>query len=122
MSLTRFIYLLLLFVIAWCSYYLLTPSVTDEVPVAPDVELPMFSGTGLENITYAEDGVRSYVIRSSHLDHYAKSGDTIFDTPTLMVYRDGQIVEWKITAARAVLSDKQILTLYDKVFMHNLLP
>jgi len=78
MSFTRLIYLLLVFVVAWCGYYLLTPKGNDAIQVAPDTELPLFSGTGLENITYGEDGVRSYIIRSNNLDYYAKSGD--FDT------------------------------------------
>ena len=56
MSFTRLIYLLLVFVVAWCGYYLLTPKGNDAIQVAPDTELPLFSGTGLENITYGEDG------------------------------------------------------------------
>lgn len=122
MSFTRLIYLLLVIVIAWCAYYLVTPKDADTIQVAPNTELPMFSGTGLENITYGEDGVRSYIIRSDNLDHYAKSGATIFNNPTLMVYREGSVVEWKVTATRAVLDKDQTLTLYDKVLMQNLLP
>ncbi|MGR5069540.1 MULTISPECIES: LPS export ABC transporter periplasmic protein LptC [Vibrio] len=122
MSFTRLIYLLLLFVVAWCGYYLLTPKGHEGMQVAPDLELPMFSGTGLENITYGEDGVRSYIIRSTNLDHYAKSGDTIFNQPTLLVYREGNVIEWKVTATKAVLDEDQILTLYDEVLMKNLLP
>ncbi|ASI95375.1 LPS export ABC transporter periplasmic protein LptC [Vibrio rotiferianus] len=122
MSFTRLLYLLLLFVVAWCGYYLLSAEQSDQIQVAPNLELPMFSGSGLENTTYAEDGVRSYVIRSSSLDHYAKSGDTIFEKPELMVYREGSVIEWKVTAKRAVLDEDQVLTLYDKVLMQNLLP
>ncbi|AXY00220.1 LPS export ABC transporter periplasmic protein LptC [Vibrio alfacsensis] len=122
MSLTRLIYVLLIFVIAWCGYYLLTPKNNDGLQVAPNLELPMFSGTGLENITYGENGVRSYIIRSTTLDHYAKSGETIFNDPTLMVYRDGSVIEWKVSAVKAVLDEDQILTLYDNVLMQNLLP
>ncbi len=122
MSFTRLIYLLLIFVVAWCGYYLMTPKGNEDIQVAPNLELPMFSGTGLENITYGEDGVRSYIIRSTNLDHYAKSGDTIFKSPTLMVYREGSVVEWKVTATKAVLDEDHILTLYDKVLMQNLLP
>ncbi|MCQ9076327.1 LPS export ABC transporter periplasmic protein LptC [Vibrio harveyi] len=122
MSFTRLIYLLLIFVVAWCGYYLMTPKSNENIQVAPNLELPMFSGTGLENITYGEDGVRSYIIRSTNLDHYAKSGDTIFKSPTLMVYHEGSVVEWKVTATRAVLDEDQILTLYDNVLMQNLLP
>nr|WP_321275688.1 LPS export ABC transporter periplasmic protein LptC [uncultured Vibrio sp.] len=121
MSFTRLIYLLLIFVIAWCAYYIVTPKSTDTIQVAPDSELPMFSGTGLENITYGENGVRSYIIRSTNLDYFAKSGETIFNNPTLMVYREGSVVEWKVTASRAVLDESQTLTLYDKVLMQNLL-
>lgn len=122
MSFTRLIYLLLIFVIAWCAYYLVTPKNTDTIQVAPDSELPMFSGTGLENITYGDDGVRSYIIRSNNLDHYSKSGETIFNGPTLMIYREGSVVEWQVTATKAVLDKSHTLTLYDKVLMQNLLP
>ncbi len=122
MSFTRLIYLLLILVIAWCAYYLVTPKDADTIQVAPNTELPMFSGIGLENITYGEDGVRSYIIRSSNLDHYAKSGSTIFNSPTLMIYHEGRVVEWKVTATRAVLDKDHILTLYDNVLMQNLLP
>lgn len=122
MSFTRLCYVLLIFVIAWCTYYLVTPKSKDTIQVAPNTELPMFSGTGLENITYGDDGVRSYIISSNNLDYYAKSGETIFNNPTLMVYREGSVVEWKVTATRAVLDKNQTLTLYDKVLMQNLLP
>jgi len=122
MSFTRLIYLLLIFVVAWCGYYLLTPKSNEVIQVASNKELPMFSGTGLENITYGEDGVRSYIIRSTNLEHYSKSGDTIFKSPILMVYREGSVIEWKVTATRAVLDEDRVLTLYDNVLMKNLLP
>ncbi len=122
MSFTRLLNLLLIFIVAWCAYYLITPRGNDAIQVEPDTELPMFSGSGLENVTYGEDGVRSYVIRSTSLEYYAKSGETIFNTPTLMVYHEGKAVEWKISATKAVLDEEQVLTLYDKVLMQNLLP
>ncbi|MCQ6492992.1 LPS export ABC transporter periplasmic protein LptC, partial [Vibrio parahaemolyticus] len=67
-------------------------------------------------------GVRSYIIRSINLDYYAKSGETIFNSPTLMVYREGSVVEWKVTATRAVLDEDLVLTLFDIVLLQNLLP
>ena len=122
MSFTRLIYLLLAFVIAWCGYYLLTPKQDNRAQIAPNLELPMFSGNELENITYGKDGVRSYVIHSAHLEHYAKSGDTKFEQPTLTIYRQGIAVEWVVSASKAILSKDKILTLHGHVLMQNQLP
>ena len=122
MSFTRSIYLLLLFIVAWCGYYLLSPSIDNSIQVASDSEQPMFSGNKVENITYGIDGLRSYSIQATKLDHYSTSGETIFAQPTLMVYREGSIHEWQISATKAVLDKQKMLTLYDNVLMQNLIP
>lgn len=122
MSVARILYVLLFFVASWSAYYLYSQREAQTIQVAPNLELPMFSGTALKNTSYNEYGQRSHQIASSHLDHYAKSGDTIFENPTLAIYRDGEALEWKVSAKRAVLNDKQVLTLYDNVLMQNLLP
>ncbi|MCW8333145.1 LPS export ABC transporter periplasmic protein LptC [Vibrio sp. SCSIO 43135] len=121
MSLSRIIYTLLFFVACWSAYYLFDKEQTFDIQVTPDQELPMFSGTNMENVSYAEDGIRSYIITSTHLDHFAKSGDTEFDFPVLKIYKEGVIQEWEITADRAILSEEQVLTLYDNVLAKNLL-
>ncbi len=74
MSLSRIVYVLLLFIASWSLYYLLGQEQDSKIQVAPNLELPMFSGENLENISYDEQGIRNYVITSIHLDHYAKSG------------------------------------------------
>lgn len=122
MSFTRFIYLILIVSITWCSYYIFSSERNSDVQIAPNTELPMFSGNKLENTTYGDDGIRSYVIVANHLDYFAKSGSTLFEQPILFVYKGGEIVEWKVTSKTAVLDDDQVLTLYDDVLMHNLLP
>ncbi|EKO5199957.1 LPS export ABC transporter periplasmic protein LptC [Vibrio vulnificus] len=122
MSFSRLICLLLFFVVSWSCYYLYGQREAQSVQVAPNLELPMFSGESLNNISYNSDGIRSHQISSSHLDHYAKSGDTVFENPSLVIYRDGDTIEWKITARRAVLDEEQVLTLSDHVRMQNLLP
>lgn len=122
MSLSRILYLVLIFVCSWSAYYLFDKEGGQTVQVAPNVELPMFSGTKLDNISYNQEGIRSHQIESSHLDHYSKSGDTIFENPILSVFRDGHTIEWQITARRAVMSEEQVLTLYDNVVVKNLLP
>ncbi|WP_038173610.1 LPS export ABC transporter periplasmic protein LptC [Vibrio pacinii] len=122
MSLSRIGYLILAFIICWSAYYLFEQQQSYDIQVEPDTELPMFSGEGLINTSYNESGVRSYVITSVKLDHYAKSGDTIFANPVLKVFKQGSIQEWEITAVRGVLTQDHILTLYDDVLANNLLP
>ncbi|WP_117236099.1 LPS export ABC transporter periplasmic protein LptC [Vibrio maerlii] len=122
MSFSRILYTLLIIVICGAGYYLLEKSNTESVQIAPDQELPMFTGRGLENINYNEKGVRSYRVISTSLEHYASSGDTIFDQPELTIFKLGSEEEWKITAKRGVLTEEQVLTLYDDVLARNLLP
>ena len=122
MSLTRIIYLILLFIASWSAYYLYDKEQSTAIQVAPNLELPVFSGRNLDNISYDQAGIRSYQIESSHLEHYSKSGDTIFENPVLSVFRDGHTIEWQMIARRAVLDEDQTLTLYDNVIVKNLLP
>ncbi|SJL83632.1 LPS export ABC transporter periplasmic protein LptC [Vibrio palustris] len=121
MSVSRVIYAVLILVSLSSLYYLLDSEDEADIQVKPNTELPMFSGNNLNNVSYNDDGVRSYVIQSKHLDYYAKSGDTIFQSPILKVYQQGTKQEWQVTAQRAVLSKKQVLTLYDDVVAKNLL-
>jgi lipopolysaccharide export system protein LptC len=108
-------------VVCWSLYYVLDSQKKADIQVAPDLELPVFSGKHVSNISYNEEGIRSYVITSTHLDYYADSGNTIFEKPILQVYQDGKIVEWKITAQKGILTENKILTLYDNVTAKNLL-
>lgn len=121
MTLSRIVYLLLFFIICWSTYYLFDQKQSYDIQVEPNTELPMFSGKGLINTSYTENGFRSYVITSLNLDHYAKNGTTVFDHPVLKVYKNGTEHEWEITALRGVLSKDNVLTLYDDVLAHNLL-
>lgn len=122
MSLSRIGYLILAFIICWSSYYLFDKQQSYDIQVEPDTELPMFSGEDLVNTSYNEKGIRSYVITSENLDHYARSGDTIFHQPVLKVYKEGTTQEWEVTAVRGVLSQDHVLTLYEDVLATNLLP
>ncbi|MFC3023213.1 LPS export ABC transporter periplasmic protein LptC [Vibrio zhugei] len=121
MSVSRVIYAVLILVSLTSLYYLLESQDKVDIQVKPNTELPMFSGNNLNNVSYNDQGIRSYVIQSKHLDYYAKSGDTIFQSPILKVYQQGTKQEWQVTAQRAVLSKKQVLTLYDDVVAKNLL-
>ncbi|MDE1334888.1 LPS export ABC transporter periplasmic protein LptC [Vibrio aestuarianus] len=122
MSLSRVLYVILIFTTSWSAYYLLDKEQKPDIQVAPNLELPLFSGKNLDNVSYNEQGIRSYVILSTHLDHYSKSGDTIFQYPILKVFREGTTQEWEITAKRGVLDEEHVLTLYDDVLAKNLLP
>ncbi|KOO08095.1 LPS export ABC transporter periplasmic protein LptC [Vibrio hepatarius] len=122
MSLSRIGYLLAAFALCWSTYYYLTNDKQSASQVSPSLEQPMFSGKNLNNTSYDESGVRSYVITSLSLDYYAKSGDTVFNKPVLKVFKEGSIQEWEITAKTGVLDKDHILTLTNDVVVKNLLP
>jgi lipopolysaccharide export system protein LptC len=122
MTLPRPIYLVLIFISCWCVYYLYGKTDPEILQVKPNVELPAFSGKDLLNTSYAENGVRNFDIRSNFLDHFAKSGDTVFETLELSVYREGDVREWAITANKGVLNDDNVLTLTGNVLAKNLNP
>lgn len=121
MSLSRILYTILIFVASWSAYYLLDKEKSADIQVAPNLELPMFSGNTVENISYDSQGVRNYVITSVHFEYFAKSGNTIFDSPVLKVFQEGTRQEWEITAKRGILTKEHVLTLYDNVLAENLL-
>ena len=122
MSLSRIGYLLLAFIISWSTYYLIERSDGYDIQVEPNTELPMFSGENLTNTSFNEQGIRSYVITSVRLDHFATSGDTIFDHPVLKVYKEGTTQEWEVTAEQGTLDKEHVLTLRTNVLAKNLLP
>ncbi|WP_194439453.1 LPS export ABC transporter periplasmic protein LptC [Vibrio fluminensis] len=122
MSLTRVGYLVLLIIIAASGYYLMRDQAKYDIQVEPDVELPVFTGQGLTNTSYSEQGLRSYVITSTRLDNYASNGETTFEQPVLKVYQQGSIQEWEITAEEGVLTKDQVLVLKTNVLGKNLLP
>ncbi|PJC85898.1 LPS export ABC transporter periplasmic protein LptC [Vibrio sp. HA2012] len=122
MSLSRIIYALLLLIAAYSTYYLYNGRDQDTQQVAPSSELPTLSGQDVDNITYDEDGVRNYRIASAFLDHYASSGNTVFTSPVLSVYREGHTEEWRIIAEQGILTQEQILTLQGNILAKNLLP
>lgn len=122
MTLPRPIYLVLIFISCWCVYYLYGKSEPEILQVKPDIELPAFSGKDLLNTSYTEGGVRNFDIRSSYLDHFAKSGDTIFEKLELSVFREGHTKEWRVTADKGVLDDDNVLTLTGNVLAKNLNP
>lgn len=121
MSLSRVMYILLFFVICWSAYYLLDNYDAADIQVTPNLELPMFSGDRISNISYDAQGVRNHIISAVHLDYYSRSGNTIFESPTLRIYGNGDQLEWEITAQRGILTKNKVLTLYDRVLAKNLL-
>lgn len=121
MSFSRILYVILFFVASWSAYYLIDKEQSTAIQVAPNFELPMFSGKNLDNVSYNQQGVRSYVITSKHLDHYAKSGNTTFEYPVLKVYQQGTTQAWELTAKRGILTKDHVLILYDEVLAKNLL-
>ncbi|MFA0088447.1 LPS export ABC transporter periplasmic protein LptC [Vibrio sp. E150_011] len=121
MSLPRTLYAVLLMISLGCGYYLYSKEDSNVIQVTPNVELPAFNGKNLHNISYADNGVRSYSINSAYLEHFSKKGETVFDRPVLKIYVEGTTQEWEISAATAILDKKDVLTLYDDVIARNLL-
>lgn len=122
MNVSRLIYGVLIIISGVSAYYLMDKEDSFDIKVESNTELPIFSGQSVQNTSFDENGLRSYVITSEHLDHFAKSGDTQFDKPILKVFRQGTDQEWEVTADSAVLDKEHILTLTDNVLAKNLLP
>ncbi|WP_086984553.1 LPS export ABC transporter periplasmic protein LptC [Vibrio aphrogenes] len=122
MSMSRLIYLLLFFVACWSGYYLYEQSADDVEQTAPSLEAPMFTGKNLYNTSYDETGLRNYKIHSDSLEHFAQDGHTVFYSPKLIVYREGNTEEWVITADNAVLNKEHVLTLQNNVLARNVIP
>jgi len=120
-SLTRIIQLIFGGVILGATYYLINQK-NPVKQIEPDTQLPVFSGSKLTNTSYNEQGIRSFVITSELLEHFAESGETHFQQPVLKLYRDGYTLEWQIFAKRAVLSKDNQLMLSQEVRAQNLLP
>lgn len=121
MSLSKLIYLLLIFVASWSAYYLYEQSATDSEQILPSAEAPMFTGTNLYNTSYDINGLRNYKIHSTSLEHYAQTGKTVFHQPKLIVYREGNVDEWIITSDTGVLNKDYELTLNGHVVARNTL-
>ncbi|QSA19732.1 LPS export ABC transporter periplasmic protein LptC, partial [Vibrio furnissii] len=50
MSFSRILYVILFFVASWSAYYLIDKEQSTAIQVAPNFELPMFSGKNLDNV------------------------------------------------------------------------
>jgi lipopolysaccharide export system protein LptC len=122
MTLLRPQYLLLIFILAWSTYYVVSKQDDVDIQVSPNMELPMFTGETLVNTTYNAAGIRNYEITSAHLEYFSESGNTVFEQPRLKVYENGTIIEWDISAQKGILTKNNVLTLYDNVVAKNLLP
>ena len=121
MTFSRYLYIILIGVSGWLIYYINQDKNQADIQVSPNIELPEFSGNTLTNTTYNQLGIRNYQIKSTSLESYSTSGNTTFNAPILLVYRDGTIVEWKVTAKRGILTKNQVLTLYDNVLAENMI-
>ncbi|MDV7105938.1 LPS export ABC transporter periplasmic protein LptC [Vibrio sp. TH_r3] len=122
MNISRIFYTILVLIAVSSAYYLFGSKDTDVLQIDPNVELPALSGKNVDNTNYNDDGVRSYHITSSYLDHFAVSGETKFKYPILYIYKEGETKEWEVTADRGILDKNHVLTLYDNVLAKNLLP
>ncbi len=72
MRLSRVIYTLLVFIALWSAYYLFDKEQANNAQIAPNAELPMFTGDNIVNDSYGDKGVLSYIITSKHLEYYQK--------------------------------------------------
>ncbi|CAM3019825.1 LPS export ABC transporter periplasmic protein LptC [Vibrio rarus] len=119
---SRIFQIVLVGVICLSGYYLLTNQEQQVIQVQPNKELPMFTGRFVTNTNYDLKGIRNYKITSEKLEHYAESGDTLFDNIVMYVYREGTIEEWQVVSDHAILDKNQHLTLKGNVIATNLQP
>lgn len=122
MSLSRLLFVLMLSVASWSGYYLYDKNSQPDKQVAPDKELPIFTGGNLTNTSFNESGIRNYRVYSTHLEYFAQSGDTEFTLPIFTVFREGDTEEWRITSNQATLNKNNELLMEGNVVVHNLLP
>ncbi len=118
----RFFQFILLLIIGFCGYYLIITQSDDLVQLSPNIELPQFSARNIINTSYDLKGIRNYRIESEQLDHYAKSGDTVFQNITLFVFKKSSQAEWHIVSDKGILDKDQRLILTGNVLAKNLLP
>ncbi|WP_407331489.1 LPS export ABC transporter periplasmic protein LptC [Enterovibrio sp. 27052020O] len=123
MILQRLGMVVLLAVCGLTGYYLLNQHYWQtETQVAPDAEKPLFTAEDVKSTTYNEQGIRSYTLDSTHLEHYQQIDETHFNEPVLWTYSDGTNEEWRISSEFAVLENKHILVMTGRVRIFNLLP
>ncbi|CAH0532500.1 Lipopolysaccharide export system protein LptC [Vibrio stylophorae] len=122
MSWQRFFIALLVIVCAGAGHYLFEKHWQSEVQVAIDIEKPIFVGDNIINKGYSAQGLLNYQVESKKLSYFAEHGNTEFEQPTLLVFRNGDQAEWRLTAKHATLTKEQMLILVDDVKLYNLLP
>ncbi|RYU69134.1 LPS export ABC transporter periplasmic protein LptC [Aliivibrio finisterrensis] len=122
MTLKHFFMAILLMVSSWSGYYLYYEYAQNNQQIAPDQQVPVFTGRDISNNNYDESGVRNYQIDAKALERFAKTGETNFTTPHLFVFKDGALKEWEIISDIGVLNKKHELNLSGNVIVKNLLP
>ncbi|MEI8611258.1 LPS export ABC transporter periplasmic protein LptC [Enterovibrio sp. Hal110] len=123
MMLQRLCIVALLGICSYAGYYLLGQHYLDtETQVTPDAEKPLFTGDDIKSTSYNEQGIRSYTLDSSHIEHYQKLDETHFNEPVLWTFSDGIAEEWRVSSNFAVLENGRYLVMTGRVRIFNLLP
>ncbi|WP_028023126.1 LPS export ABC transporter periplasmic protein LptC [Enterovibrio calviensis] len=123
MTLQRLGVVILLAVCGYAGYYLLNQHYwQDEVQITPDAEKPLFTAENVKSTSYTEQGIRSYTLDSTHLEHYQQLDETHFNEPVLWTYSNGTEEEWRMSSEFAILENNHILVMTGRVRIFNLLP
>ncbi|MGB2078315.1 MAG: LPS export ABC transporter periplasmic protein LptC [Vibrio sp.] len=122
MNFKNLIYGLLICVIAISGYRLMQDDDAALVHIDDSQQAPEFTGKNLLNTTYDETGIRNYRIYSDQMEYFSKSGKSYFDSPKMYIYREGEVIEWKVTAKTGILDKEHNLVLSGDVLIDNQLP
>lgn len=91
----------MIIIIAASVYRLAQDSNTDIIHIGDKTQTPEFTGINLLNTTYDENGTRSYRVYSDKMEYFSQTGKSYFDNPMMYIYREGETIEWKVTAKMA---------------------
>lgn len=120
--LRRFYILILIVVCILGGMYLSQEYFQPEVQIKLDSSVPIISSKSVLMKSYDTEGVLNFKINADTLDFYEASGETHFQKPVLILFKDGKISDWQITSKIATLTKDQILVLTEDVLISSLSP
>lgn len=118
--LRRFYILILIAVCILGGMYLSKEYFQPEVQVELDATAPLISSKKVLMKSYNTEGVLNFGINAQTLDFYEANGETHFQKPVLILYKDGNISDWQIKSNTATLTKDQILVLTGDVLISSL--
>jgi lipopolysaccharide export system protein LptC len=120
--LRRFYMLILILICILGGMYLSQGYFQPEVQVKLDSSVPIISSKSVIMDSYNAEGILNFKINAKTLDFYEDSGETHFQSPVLVLFKDGKISDWQIKSNLATLTKDQILVLTEDVLISSLSP